>query len=290
VLSSEAEFTEEYWLNAYDRGERSPKTSRWHRVMVEFVKQLDHGRHLVTTHFSHPHRGQITWSQNHGLDYVQSNAYTTFWFPGFGGNGHIGSGQGAPHALRVYFERYMKKFNRPVIVGEWGGHWMRNETPVLEGELRTGCWGAACTGLSGNTGFWWWPYIHFGKNYQPYAAVARFMRGEDRRGLDLSDANVSVLADQGRLRAVGVANNRRADVYVYGRTAPMSLHNVVPVSGADLLLQGLADGTYKVEFWDCAEGRPTGTRQVTSTNGRLRVDLPRVSIDVALKIRPARGR
>ncbi len=90
ILSSEAEFNEEYWMNHYSRGDRSPKTSHWHKVMFEYLKKIDAGRHMVTTHFSHPHRGKQTWEENTGFDYVQSNAYSTFSYPHFGGKGRVG--------------------------------------------------------------------------------------------------------------------------------------------------------------------------------------------------------
>ncbi|HHN45975.1 MAG TPA: DUF5060 domain-containing protein, partial [Planctomycetes bacterium] len=84
VLMSEVEFTGEYWKHGYDKGERSPKTAAWHREMAAYLKEIDPYKHIVSTHFSHPHRGQDVWALKE-LDFIQSNAYSTF--PWFGGRG-----------------------------------------------------------------------------------------------------------------------------------------------------------------------------------------------------------
>ena len=30
--------------------------------------------------------------------------------------------------------------------------------------------------MAGNTGFWWWPYVHFADYYEPFVAVRKFMK------------------------------------------------------------------------------------------------------------------
>ena len=130
ILFSEVEWLEEYWVhiygkessvwNRYKNGGYLPKTAFWHKEMYHFMKTMDQGRHMVTTHMSHPHRGHIYWDYLPELEYVQSNAYSVFSFACFGGTYREYSGHGAAHALSAYYRCHMAKFNRPVIVGEFG--------------------------------------------------------------------------------------------------------------------------------------------------------------------------
>ena len=286
ILSSEAEFSEEYWMNHYSRGDRSPKTSHWHQVMFEYLKKIDGGRHMVTTHFSHPHRGNQTWEENTGFDYVQSNAYSTFNYPHFGGKARVGSGLGAPHALKVYYNKYMERYSRPVIVGEYGGHWMRNSTATLQGELRTGTWATAMTPMAGNTGFWWWPFVHFGDNYGPYRAVANFMKGEDRRGTSLKDFTPALEGNsKNRVRLNAIRGRDRADIYIYHTRAPWGLDGLGKIDGLTLRINELWGDRYRVEFWECTGGTVIKARNLRAKNGSLNIELPTIDIDLAIKVR-----
>jgi hypothetical protein len=55
--------------------------------------------------------------------------------------------------------------------------------------------------------------------------------------------------------------------------------------GTELKIPGQKDGRYRVEIWDTHQGKKTGDVEASAQEGLLRVPLPAVSTDVALKIR-----
>ena len=287
ALFSEMEFTEAYWRDAGGRKDdegsvRCPVVAQWVGEMAAHLKSIDPFGHLVTTHFSHPWRGFDVWSRPE-LDLVQSNAYSAF--QQLGGDWDDRSSGDVARAVDRYYERYMERFNRPVLIAEFGGHWMRNPADRLDAELHAGTWAAVTSHLAGATGFWWWLHVHFTDQYHHYRAAARFVAGEDRRGQNLRQDELTVEASGGRLRARVLRNDNRAYAWVYDRRVVRSLDGIPAVDGARLRVPGLATGTYAVEFWDTYKGAVTGRAELECKGGSLRVDLPTVKNDIALKIR-----
>jgi hypothetical protein len=63
-----------------------------------------------------------------------------------------------------------------------------------------------------------------------------------------------------------------------------------PVAPSFLTLAGFAAGDYEVELWDTYEGKLLQPRAASPEAGRVRVALPEITKDLALKIRsPARS-
>jgi len=299
ALSSEVEFTGEYQrvqyghddndLNSgrWPEGEdRARATLEWHRDMARYLAGLDGSRHMVTTHFSHPHRGRAIWGLGE-LSYAQSNAYTAFaqfrWFTGPPGPNNCIP---APMAIRQYWERYLGRYGKPVLLGEWGGHWMRNPIPLLDAELHTGSWASIMTPMAGATGFWWWSHVHFRDRYGVYAAVRRFLEGEDRRGLGLRQMDWRLEPSSGGLDALVLGNDRRADVYIYHVRHAFELGSAPPVGGVTLVVPGLREGRYVVEVWDTTDGHIADRAAALSGPRGFEFELPVIRGDVALKVRP----
>ena len=291
VLLSEVEFTEDYWIAAYrhEGGGRAPRTARWHQRMARYVKTIDPWKRPVSTHFSHPHRGNATWAVRQ-LEYVQSNAYSTF--PWFGGQGmrresarRAGKGEssvGAPLAMERYYYNFMRKWSRPVLVGEWGGHWMGNSVSDLDAELHCGLWGGVMTPMAGATGFWWWPHVHFRGRYGAFAAVAAFMKGEDRRDRKLSRAKFQLPAN---LKAMGVASSDWADIWLYDPALVYNVSRRRRFRPLDVTLLDLSEGLYEVEFWETRSGKPIDVERFFSSGSSLRLTTPPFKGDIAAKVR-----
>jgi hypothetical protein len=295
ILSSEVEFTGEYWLSpqGYDKGERSPKTAAWHREMASFIKQIDPYKHLVSTHFSHPQRGPDVWAVTE-LDFIQSNAYSTFWW--FGGQGMdrevaLNRGKpepsvGAPAAVQKYYDDFLRIWNRPVTVGEWGGHWMSNPRPFLDAELHTGTWAMAVSPLSGATGFWWWPHVHFRDRYSLLSSIIPYINDRNRPAEGISRVHGSLTRARDLLVLAYGRSDWGADCYVYHRQLPYDIASPPSVdAGVNLKLNGLKPGFYAVKFWDTWKGSVISQIEVTALNGIVEVDLPAFKGDIAVAVR-----
>jgi hypothetical protein len=297
ALMSEVEFTggTEFKTDRNFDGRKLIMQSDWHKEMADYLRTIDPNRHLVTTHFSHPQNGNAVWNTQ-SLDYVQSNAYSSFqWLQderGRRGGGRANATIGAPAAMRDYYRRYMSRWKRPVVIGEWGGHWMGNKKAILDAELHTGLWAQVTTPMAGATGYWWWLHVHYNKRYGEFAAVSRFVKGEDLRGVNhqlVTRVAVAKGLKAGTLEAMAVGNGaNRAYAYVYARelTKSLAVKPEYKVDEVTVTIGGLAADTYAIEFWDTWTGRPSGkTAAVTTRGGPLTVKLPAFKGDLAMKIR-----
>ena len=297
ALMSEVEFTGGTTFRN-DRGwdgRLFPLQTKWHKEMAEHLRTIDPYRHLITTHFSHPQNGRDVW-QTRSLDYVQSNAYSAFSWLGGNPNKLIG----APLAMQRYyhghppggFAKGMKSWRRPVVVGEWGGDWMGSRGKprygaVLSAELHTGLWAQTMLPMAGATGYWWWLHVHYNKRYGTFAAVARFVKGEDLRGVtrQLKVGNPQG-PGAGSLRVMAIGDGKsRAYAYVYSQKLIRSLKDKPAFSDITLNLGGLQAGTYTVEFWDTFAGKRVSTATAVTKGGPLPVKLPAFKGDLALKVR-----
>jgi hypothetical protein len=310
VLSSEIEFTGEYWpvqykYDDYDirkgwspkGADRAANTTAYHREIARFIKEADPFKHMVTSHLSHPHRGRGVWRVPE-MEYLQSNAYTTFAkFRWFHGPQDARGAVAIPFAMEQYYSRYMGRYRplRPVILGEWGGHWMSNPVYTLDAELHSGTWSAMMTPMAGATGFWWWLHVHYRERYGVYGAVARFLEGEDRRGKGLRQLKAEFEGNAEGLHATVLgtvaesAKSHQADAYICHVQHAFSPRTAPEVKGAQFVLPGFRDGRYVVEFWDTVEGKVTGRKAAAAAGGSLKVLLPTIPTkkgDLALKVRP----
>ena len=306
VLSSEVEFTGEYWplqykYDDYDirkgwspkGADRAVNTVAYHRELARFIKEEDPFKHMVTSHFSHPHRGRGVWRLPE-MEYTQSNAYTTFAkFKWFDGPKDARGAVAIPFAMEQYYSRFMGKYKRPVILGEWGGHWMSNTKPTLDAELHAGTWSSMMTPMAGSTGFWWWLHIHYNERYGVYGAVARFLKGEDRRGKGLRQLKWELEGNATGLHATVLGNSRQADAYICHVRHAFKPGSAPEVKGAQFVLPGMKAGRYVVEFWDTNLGEPMkgpmGRKAAVAVGGSLKVLLPTMPAkqgDIALKVRP----
>ena len=305
ALFSEIEFTEEYErsLNISHQGRTrlladlpAPNIESWHAEMATFLKSIDSNRHLVTTHFSHPERGEGTLMVPE-IDVATSNAYSAFEELG-------GGAFDASAALHDFWEgnedgkvRGFHIFKKPALVEEQGRHWMgmdagreTNSKTELDADLHAGLWGSMVVPLAGATGYWWWLHIHFDNRYADYSALTKFMAGEDFRPIGDEPPMKTVFRSLGRSPLLGRAmkSDRRMYVWIYNQKTPFGDEEPEEVSNAAMNIGGLRPGKYRVEFWNTYTGEPIGTQDIEflKDTKNVEVKLPVVKRDIALKIKP----
>lgn len=298
-LFSELEWTEEYEYYAQWRGggdEPAPLAESWHTEMAGFLHENDVNRHLTLTHFSHPTHGENTLALP-AVDIAASNAYSAFQ--------EFGEGRmDAAFALSSYWSglpgklKGMSHLNKPVLVEEQGRHWMggeRNTERELRADLHTQLWGSMVQPLAGATGYWWWVQLHIDNRYEEYAALARFMKGEDFRPSkgenNLEPAFRGVPTPNGQLHARALKSNKRLYGWVYHPRTPYG-EETRPVSEGEIRVGNLEPGAYKLEIWDTYRGEKTEERDITIAPGEggkgqsILFKLPTVNKDLAFKLKP----
>jgi hypothetical protein len=275
------------------RAHRLPEVVEWHRAMGRWFRLADPYRHLVTTHYSGDFRTQnpaITALPE--IDHASVDAYHS-----------------DPRALRIVNlirETAVNNntFEKPVMITEFGGQSMAQQGfDHIDCAHHAALWASTCTPCGGTPLFWWWMIVEEESLYGRYAALARFMKGEDRRGpTKRAGASWDHPEDGGTPRALVTGDNGHARIAVmyYGDDTGMlgwiydqdrfdfvSEATLKPVTGLSLSIGGLLDGPYRVEFWDTREGKIVETADVEAKNTLIRVALPPLARDMAFKVKPA---
>ena len=275
-LVSELDLTGETPRDHKDRRILNDKVE-WHRVMGRYIKQIDHGRHLLTTHYSVDYnRVQRRVVELPEIDYIAVDAYRE---------------KGGIVPLLYSTARALRRHNKPIWVTEYGGSPSGASWAHLEADLHAGIWAGYMLDHVGTPLLWWFMYIDAHKKYGHYKALANYARGEDRRNRGLLAGAAPLEGPRARrARAIALKNDRSAYVWIYDMTAA----RVAPASGWEPVYKGLAvrlkgmrTGAYAVEFWDTYKGAIVGKAAVAATGSGLLIPLPEFKSDMAVKVRPA---
>jgi len=112
--------------------------------------------------------------------------------------------------------------------------------------------------------------------------------GKDWLELLALRADGYVTRERPPLRVLGMASEDRLLLWVQNEEHTwFNVRDGVrirPAAPSRMALEGLADGTWSVQWWDTRRGRVTRTSYLTVREGRVTVDLPEVRCDLALKL------
>ncbi len=257
----------------------------WHREMAGYLRDVDLGRHLITTHYCL----HFSWDAGRSLfqlpniDYIQADAY----WP----SKHIADDMNRGYGLRANIEK-------PYIVIEYGPQTAgieKKSRQEIEAFYRIGLWGSVVTPMASPAQFWYhdiWMRDAYARHNH---ALAQFLAGDDRRGQGWSWINSNPKNNPLR------PTTTPAHLFVEAMTSPKATYfygfdlarmvagdagrQASPYEGASVDLKRLPDGTYDCEFWDPYVGEVVHNAQVTVTEGNAHVVLPAFTQDVACKMR-----
>ncbi|HAK94393.1 MAG TPA: hypothetical protein DCM87_05180, partial [Planctomycetes bacterium] len=247
----------------------------WHRDMARRLRARDPYRHLITSSFT-------GCSERDGLfelpemDFSQYHSYNE------------------KHPAAMTAQKAAKFFARdgkPFFVSEYGTDW-RGWKPDQDPHLRAlhqAVWSGAFTGAAGTGMTWWWESIHSQNLYVHWSALAAFLKGSA-----IGDPAMKPIAFQeaegAKARAFGVATPRRALVWLldaaYDWPNGAMDKDPAPCTGAAATFSGLADGAYRVEWWDTHEGKPVLAQDAKVDAGRLTLAPPPFRLDIAARVEP----
>jgi hypothetical protein len=131
---------------------------------------------------------------------------------------------------------------------------------------------------------WWWNYIDGRDLYRHFHALARFSAGIDRIADDYRQVWVSVRCPGNVLTGSGMQAAEKGFYWICRRDSFTARGGLPLVNGAEMFVSGLTPGEYVAEFWDTVSGEITATA-TAKCDGRLRIQLPPVNIDIAVKLR-----
>ncbi|MCX8036875.1 MAG: DUF5060 domain-containing protein [Candidatus Sumerlaeia bacterium] len=269
----------EYW-NEMDPGR---PTDRFYREMGEYLEQNDPYRHL---------RGTSNWGpaprayRHPKLDTADLHYYMR---PTTGD-----LFKDAVESVRQQAAWLLKNSPpKPALLGEFGladDKFMRSNYGNDDAEyvhLHQALWASAMSGLAGTALPWWWEEIERRNQYHHYRPLAGFVAGIPFGDADLQAAKATVTNPQAGV--MGLQAKSAAWLWFYNteatwwklvveRAAPK------PVGSATLTVSDLADGPYRVQWWDCWKGEIADESQATATGGRLSLKVPDFARDLACRI------
>ncbi len=251
---------------------QQPPMREWHREMSEYLKEIDPYDHLVSTHWSSNYtRINDPISRLPAIDVPTTDAYS-----------------GAPAQVLQFFEatmHYARQIGKPTIITEYGGPPGGDSAGVLSRQLRVGLWEGYFLESAITPMLWWFGFVDEHDLYDEFAALAAFVRGEDRRHLVSSSQQIA----QNNLRVRILASANRALAWGYDQTYYASAQeNLVPrtIDGVSLELEGMNRGEYSLEIWGGGRARPTMVKELSlsENDSKITVEVPPFQRDFALKI------
>lgn len=244
----------------------------WQREMAQYIEKIDPYQHLITTSYFGNFPKDI-WKLRE-IDFGQIHMYT-------------------PEIVTTLDGLYqiMKDYKKPYFVGEFGGSNLSGidkEDPNATVQ-HNGIWAQYMTASAGNAMPWEWDsYIDPCNLYYHWLALAKFNEGEDRRNMNYQYSRATIELDDGTiLMAQGILNDKKAFIWLYdlyrtkfnqGNSRPFD------VKDASLILKDMADGEYKVEFWDTYKGTITKVLEGRCEKSELKISLPEITTDIACKV------
>lgn len=221
----------------------------WHREMGDYLRSIDPWRHLIATSWRDPKMFALTQ-----IDIVQGHSY-------------FGAAYDAAQYSVQDTDHLMRSFDKPFFFGEQGLGGPITVDP--EGKhFHDTIWSTGLSGAAGTGLYWWWHnYIEGYDLYHHYSAFSKFVKGVDWPAHQWKPARLSRPNLPVSLNVYGLVTDDRALIWIHDPLA-FRVINGNPVKGprqtsASCNVTGLADGKYRVEWYDTMTGDVVGLEDVT---------------------------
>jgi hypothetical protein len=269
----------EYW-NEMDPGK---PTDRFYAEVGNYLAQIDLYHHLRTTSTWAPSARDCKHPQ---LDIAQTHHYMRPDDDDF-----KDEVESIVRQTRFLRENAPAK---PALIGEFGladakwglSNYMKQDRDGIH--FHNSLWASAFAGSSGAAMFWWWDTLDPQDAYRHYKPLTTFLAGFTPAGLQATTATSS----HPLVRLLGYQANDRVYLWLVHRQA--TWWNLVvekrppePIDAATITVDGLDPHSYVVIWWDTQEGEAISRQTVTPDQGRLQLQVPPFTRDIAGKILPA---
>jgi hypothetical protein len=263
-------------IDNYDELYNSGTIVEWTRQVCEELRAAGL-RQLLTTHFDKDYSNNLKFMKLETLpqiDYIVGDAYRA-------------KNVTMLEQLTLQDE-HLRQLRKPKLITEYGGSWAGADHPELEADLHAGLWGSFFARQAGTPMLWWHAYIHYECGYGHYLGFADFIKGEDPRRKGYAYASPRVVAGTDiEARAAGTATDRLLWVakrpYMTRYPTPEKRASL-PVAAVTVELANLRPGRFNVQWWDTLKGVRSEESVVVAEDGRLRLVVPALQVDVAAKI------
>ena len=253
----------------------------WHEAAAAHLHAIDPYGHPVTTHWSGDYRKpNPEVCALPGLNYLCIDAY-------HGGRSDY-SGSTLIDLIWNGMEdsrRGLAQFKKPLLVTEFGGGSGGTSTVLLAAELASAPWAAAMSGNAGMPFMWWFEWIDQNDQWQPFGAIARFLKGEDLRGSDARAVVLSASGDHGPWWVRAWVRPGRMLGYVANHQWSGEGGDLEPHRGILVRIGSqVAPGPCRIEWWDANRGVLVGVQEMVHPGGVLELTAPVFLHHIAFKL------
>jgi hypothetical protein len=277
----------EWWNEAELTRIETPALMPWLKEMTAHLRQFDVNHHLVTT--SYAGNGDDDVWRMPEIDLMQRHEYSEApkWFKPIEGGFRL-----TPNAPA-----------KPLLFGEFG-YSPHGETPdpasALGIHLRNALWASAFNGFASTAMYWWWDtLIDPAQLWPAFKGISTFLRNEDVATYRAAPA----ISSTPKAIAMALRQDERALLWLRNAQFDQSNANykrlmsestgerfdftLDPLSDVRVQINGLHDGTYRVQWSDPASGAAIAEMQVVAQGGRLIVQAPAFTSDITAKVTPS---
>jgi hypothetical protein len=264
-------------IHSWEFWNEAQAPAAWVAEMAKYVKSIDPYNHLVTTTYGNKDVWQIP-----EIDITQTH--------------HYGKGDIPDSAPAIRDDaRIHTSFGKPHLMAEFGIDWRKgDENYDLDGKgvnLHNGMWASVASGCAGTAMVWWWDgYVHPKNLYARFTPIRRFVDKVPWTSGPWRPISCDVTPDSARV--YGQTDGRNAVIWIQN-----AAHNwqsvfektpIPPLSESALAVRELAEGDFVVERWDTWSGEVAESQSIRAAGGELRIPLPAIEKDLAIRIAPKR--
>lgn len=269
-IFNEIDLAREYYHR--NGGKNIKRILEWEKDIAHYIRQIDQGKHIITSNRYNWEKAFYLWQQPE-IEYTSAHLFGA-----------------TPISLFEGAYRIMSNFDKIFLITEcasdiWGG-----SPEETEKFMHAAIWTSHMMPFAAPAMPWWWTFIDERDLYFHFKALANFAQGEDRRGKNLRVGEAIITRqDGGEIGGLGVRclqNDKLAYCWIFDHSLmDEELKPRPPDPSLILVVTGLTNGDYRVEFWDTYKGVPIGTAAAKSTGGMLKCPLPPFRLDIACKIK-----
>ena len=254
----------------------------WHRLMGRTIQEMDHNKHMVSTHVSGNYHNQ-------NVDIISLDEMSLCPVDAY----HHSEDPVQIVQLLKETAEFNAKYGKPVVVTEFGGTPYAQSLRHLDASLHAALWASACIPLGSAPMFWWWQLIEEENFYPKFEAFSRYMAGEDRRDPELQISVPEIRTRDTMEDGIDIQclkNKTRAFGWIYvsdnfEETDPAGPQVCTNVT---VRLDNMSAGSFEIEYWDTISGKPSSKESAASDNGSLLLKVPPFARDTAFKVKPSR--
>lgn len=258
-------------------------TDLFYQELGDYLETIDPYRHLKTTSAWGP---SIKDWRHERLDLANEHFYM-----------RPSSGDLWKDEAQAVWERSQEILGhtsgKPAMLAEFGladdrwglSPYMKQDAEGIH--FRRTLWASAFSGLSGSAMFWWWETIDQHRLYRHYQPLSDFMNGIPFSTSRLEPFHAR--SNNDKCRIIGLRDDVQVHAWISDPAASWYAQIVdkkppQPVSGETVRLEGMRNGTYRIQWWDTQRGGNLGESAADGSNGMISIEIPEFVSDIACRV------